>query len=85
MHKPKSTSPPNLTCTNPGAADRHRIHDAHGSVNPENADTPIRVFVTFTHDLHDLADWFKSCGVTSVPGPAAQGQASAARSEFSGS
>jgi transposase len=26
----------------------------------------VRAFSTFTQDLHDLADGFKSCGVTSV-------------------
>jgi hypothetical protein len=35
-------------------------------VNPSNADIPVRSFGTFTLDLHDLADWFRSCGVTSV-------------------
>jgi transposase len=28
--------------------------------------TAVRSFGTFTQDLHDLADWFKACGVTSV-------------------
>ena len=36
------------------------------AVNPDSTDTPIRAFGTFTHDLHDLARRFKSCGVTSV-------------------
>ena len=36
------------------------------AVNPDSTDTPIRAFGTFTHDLHDLAQWFRSCGVTSV-------------------
>ena len=36
------------------------------AVNPDSTDTPIRAFGTFTRDLHDLAQWFKSCGVTSV-------------------
>jgi transposase len=27
---------------------------------------PVRSFGTFTQDLHDLADWFTACGVTSV-------------------
>ena len=34
--------------------------------NPACTDTPVRAFGTFTQDLHDLADWFKACGVTSV-------------------
>ena len=36
------------------------------AVNPDCTDTPIRAFGNFTHDLHDLARWFKSCGVASV-------------------
>jgi len=41
-----------------------RMHMA--AVNPDATDMPVRAFGTFTHDLHDLADWFKSHGVTSV-------------------
>lgn len=40
------------------------IHMA--AVNPDSTDTPVRAFGTFTRDLHDLAEWFRSCGVTSV-------------------
>ena len=36
------------------------------AVNPDISDTPVRAFGTFTQDLHDLAEWFESCGVTSV-------------------
>jgi transposase len=36
------------------------------AVNPDVTDIPVRAFGTFTHDLHDLADLFKSHGVTSV-------------------
>jgi hypothetical protein len=36
------------------------------AVNPACTDMPVRAFGTFTQDLHDLADWFKACGVTSV-------------------
>jgi transposase len=36
------------------------------AVNPGSDDMPIRAFGTFTQDLHDLAEWFQSCGVTSV-------------------
>ena len=36
------------------------------AVNPTCTDVPVRAFGTFTQDLHDLADWFKACGVTSV-------------------
>lgn len=41
-----------------------RMHMA--AVNSDITDAPIRAFGTFTHDLHDLADWFKSHGVTSI-------------------
>jgi hypothetical protein len=34
---------------------------------PEDRDPkPVRVFQTFTCDLHDIAAWLKQCGVTSV-------------------
>lgn len=36
------------------------------AVNPDVTDAPMRAFGTFAHDLHDLADWFKSHGVTSI-------------------
>jgi hypothetical protein len=36
------------------------------AVNPACTDVPVRPFGTFTQNLHDLADWFKACGVTSV-------------------
>lgn len=41
-----------------------RMHMA--AVNPDTAEVPVRAFGTFTYDLHDLAAWFKSHGVTSV-------------------
>lgn len=36
------------------------------AVNPDADDRPVRAFSTFTGDLHDMARWFKACGVTSV-------------------
>lgn len=36
------------------------------AVNPDACEMPVRAFGTFTQDLHDLATWFRSCGVTSV-------------------
>lgn len=34
---------------------------------PEDRDAkPVRVFQTFTSDLHDIVAWLKQCGVTSV-------------------
>jgi len=41
-----------------------KIHMA--AVDPSCTGMPVRAFGTFTQELHDLADWFKSCGVTSV-------------------
>ena len=36
------------------------------AVNPACTEVPVRSFSTFTQDLHELADWFMACGVTSV-------------------
>lgn len=56
-----------LKPVNPGAAAIDIGSTMHmAAVNPASAQTPIRSFGTFTQDLHDLADWFKACGVTSV-------------------
>jgi hypothetical protein len=35
-------------------------------VPEDRAPQPVRVFQTFTSDLHDIAAWLKQCGVTSV-------------------
>ena len=67
MPKTSSSMPQNLTRMNPGAAAIDIGSTMHmAAVNPDCADMPIRSFGTFTHDLHDLAAWFRSCGVTSV-------------------
>ena len=58
---------PELKPVNVGAAAidiGSKMHMA--AVDPTCTDTPVRAFGTFTQDLHDLADWFKACGVTSV-------------------
>src|SRR6202142_4129588 len=58
---------PELKPVNIGAAAidiGSKMHMA--AVNPTCTDVPVRAFGTFTKDLHDLADWFKACGVTSV-------------------
>jgi transposase len=56
-----------LKLVNPGAAAIDIGSTMHmAAVNPESTDMPVRAFGTFTRDLHDLADWFRSCGVTSV-------------------
>ena len=67
MAKQKTRKIPTIETVNIGAAAvdiGSREHMA--AVNPEVTDSPVRAFGTFTHDLHDLADWFKSHGVTSV-------------------
>ena len=53
-----------LKPVNPGAAAIDIGPALHmAAVNPDSADTPIRAFGTFTHDLHDLAPHlFRSCG-----------------------
>lgn len=58
---------PDLKMVNPRAAAIDIGSTMHmAAVNPDACDTPVRAFGTFTQDLHDLADWFRSCGVTSV-------------------
>ena len=36
------------------------------AVPPDRDSTPVQTFKTFTSDLHRLADWLKTCRVTSV-------------------
>jgi hypothetical protein len=58
---------PELKPVNVGAAAIDIGSKMHlAAVNPACTDMPVRSFGTFTQDLHDLADWFKACGVTSV-------------------
>ena len=67
MPKTTTDNRPELKPVNFGAAAidiGSKMHMA--AVNPACADIPVRMFGTFTSDLHDLADWFKACGVTSV-------------------
>src|SRR6266436_2112824 len=66
---PKATTGdrPELKPVNVGAAAidiGSKMHMA--AVNPNCTDLPVRAFGTFTQDLHDLADWFKACGVKTV-------------------
>jgi len=56
-----------LKMVNPGAAAVDIGSTMHmAAVNPDGDDMPVRAFGTFTQNLHDLAEWFQSCGVTSV-------------------
>jgi Transposase len=67
MPKRTTGDQPELKPVNVGAAAidiGSKMHMA--AVNPACTDVPVRSFGTFTQDLHDLADWFKACGVTSV-------------------
>jgi len=58
---------PDLKMVNPAAAAIDIGSTMHmAAVNPDACDMPVRAFGTFTQDLHDLADWFDACGVTSV-------------------
>jgi transposase len=58
---------PDLKMVNPAAAAIDIGSTMHmAAVNPDACDSPVRAFGTFTQDLHDLADWFEACGVTSV-------------------
>ena len=67
MPRKRTEDRPELKPVNVGAAAidiGSRMHMA--AVNPVCTDVPVRSFGTFTQDLHDLADWFKACGATSV-------------------
>src|ERR1700677_4138458 len=58
---------PELRPVNSGAAAidiGSKMHMA--AVDPTCTETPVRAFGTFTQNLHDMADWFKACGVTTV-------------------
>lgn len=58
---------PDLKMVNPATAAIDIGSTMHmAAVNPDACDMPVRAFGTFTQDLHDLADWFDACGVTSV-------------------
>lgn len=67
MARKKTIPHPELKAVNDNAAAIDIGSTMHmAAVNPEHCDAPIRAFGTFTHDLHDLAEWFARCGVTSV-------------------
>jgi transposase len=67
---PRRSDHPELKPIKVGAA-APKMHIA--AVDPSCADKAVRAFGTFTQDLHDLADWFKSCGLTSVAIPGLRG------------
>lgn len=63
----KSGSMDALSMVNPGAAAVDIGSTMHMvAVNPNADGDAVRSFGTFTGDLHAMARWFKTCGVTSV-------------------
>lgn len=67
MTKLKPGGHPDLKMVNPNAAAIDIGSTMHmAAVNPDTDIMPVRAFGTFTQDLLDLADWFRSCGATSV-------------------
>jgi transposase len=63
----KAISRPELKQINAGAAAIDIGSTMHMvAVNPDQCSDPVRAFGTFTHDLHDIAAWLRTCGVTSV-------------------
>lgn len=40
--------------------------EVYVAVPPERDEQPVRIFETFTADLHELADWLTACGITTV-------------------
>jgi len=67
MARAKSGSKEALSMVNPRAAGIDIGSTTHmAAINPDVDDNPVREFGTFTGDLHEMARWFKECGVTSV-------------------
>lgn len=67
MTKRKPGGHPDIKLVDPNAAAIDIGSTMHmAAVNPDVHASPVRAFGTFTQDLHDLADWFQSCGVTTV-------------------
>jgi transposase len=67
MTRAKSGSKDALSMVNPRAAGIDIGSTMHmAAINQDADDNPVREFGTFTGDLHDMARWFKKCGVTSV-------------------
>jgi hypothetical protein len=58
---------PGLEVIHPNAAGIDVGNSAHYvAVRPDRDGEPVRRFECFTADLHRMADWLKSCGVTTV-------------------
>ena len=67
-HEKKSTARPSLLeRMSPNAAGVDCGSEAHDvAVPPDRDAAPVRSFMTFTTELHRLADWLTACGVTTV-------------------
>ena len=67
MTKRRTGDHPDLKMVNHAAAAIDIGSTMHmAAVNPDTDAMPVRAFGIFTHDLHELVDWFRSRGVTSV-------------------
>jgi len=67
MTNGKTGGHPDLKMVNPNAAAIDIGSTMHmAAVNPDADTMPVRAFGTFTRDLHDLANWFQRCGVTTI-------------------
>jgi transposase len=64
---PSRSSQRDLSPIHPNAAAIDIGATTHvAAVGPDRDPEPVRTFKTFTPDLHRLADWFESCGITTV-------------------
>jgi transposase len=67
MTKSATGNHPDQKLVNPAAAAIDIGSTMHiATLNPDACDTNFRAFGTFTQAMHDLADWFEVCSVTSV-------------------
>ena len=66
-HLKKIKNPDDLTTIHPHAAGLDiGAREIWVCAPPQSAEENVRVFGTFTPDLHALADWLVACGVTTV-------------------
>jgi transposase len=65
--KPSRAAQRNLSPIHPNAAAIDIGATTHvAAVGPDRDPEPVRTFKTFTPDLHRLADWLQSCGITTI-------------------
>lgn len=63
--KPGKSGPMTITHLNAAGIDIGSASH-YVAVPPDRDDEPVREFLSFTADLHALADWLKACGVDTV-------------------